>query len=29
MNTSTQAVKQSKLDKFDSMFEGEDDDLPF
>jgi len=30
MNTSTQAVKQSKLDKFDSMFdEGETDDLPF
>jgi hypothetical protein len=29
MNTSTQAVKQSKLDKFDSMFEGEDNDLPF
>jgi hypothetical protein len=30
MSTSTQAVKQSKLDKFDSMFdEGETNDLPF
>ena len=28
INTSAQAVKQSKLDKFDSLFE-EDDDLPF
>ena len=28
MNTSTQVVKQSKLDKFDSMFVGDDDDLP-
>jgi len=30
MNTSTAAVKQSKLDKFDSLFEEEEsDDLPF
>ena len=30
MNTSTAAVKQSKLDKFDSLFdEEESDDLPF
>jgi hypothetical protein len=28
LNTSTAAVKQSKLDKFDSLFE-EEDDLPF
>jgi len=28
LNTSAQAVKQSKLDKFDSLFE-EEDDLPF
>ena len=28
LNTSTSAVKQSKLDKFDSLFE-EEDDLPF
>jgi hypothetical protein len=28
VNTSTAAVKQSKLDKFDSLFE-EEDDLPF
>ena len=28
LNTSANAVKQSKLDKFDSLFE-EDDDLPF
>ena len=28
LNTSAQAVKQTKLDKFDSLFE-EDDDLPF
>ena len=30
LNTSTENVKQTKLDKFDSLFEGEDDDdLPF
>jgi hypothetical protein len=29
LNTSAQAVKQSKLDKFDSLFDGEDDGLPF
>jgi hypothetical protein len=31
MNTSTAAVKQSKLDKFDSLFEEDNasDDLPF
>ena len=29
VNTSTAAVKQSKLDKFDSLFEDESDGLPF
>ena len=30
LNTSTENVKQTKLDKFDSLFDGEDDDdLPF
>ena len=29
LNTSTQNVKATKLDKFDSLFDGEDDDLPF
>jgi hypothetical protein len=29
LNTSTNQVKQTKLDKFDSLFEGDDDDLPF
>jgi len=29
LNTSTSNVKQTKLDKFDSLFDEEDDDLPF
>jgi hypothetical protein len=29
LNTSVQNVKQNKLDKFDSLFDGEDDGLPF
>ncbi len=29
LNTSASNVKQTKLDKFDSLFENEDDDLPF
>jgi len=29
LNTSAQNVKQTKLDKFDSLFDEEDDDLPF
>jgi len=29
LNTSTQNVKATKLDKFDSLFDGEDDDLLF
>jgi hypothetical protein len=29
LNTSNTQVKQTKLDKFDSLFDGDDDDLPF